>query len=611
MRKLRILTHSNFHRLKTGLGRNHRNILSYLHSTGRYEICEAANGLTYGQENCGLTPWKIVGTTPDQAVEPHFFNNNPANGKALFYGHAKIGQIVKDFQPDVYLGMEDIWGLAGLVKQWWWNRPHCVMWTTLDSLPLHTEAIALAPHIKNYLTWSSFASEELNNHGIKADYLFGSIDDKNFYPIQNRLELRRSHGIEDDAFVIGFVFRNQPRKSVPNLLQGFALLKKATKANVKLLFHTNWAEGWDIKKLAAEAGVDLSDILTTHVCSACKKYTVTPFSGHEKDCSCGAKKTVNTPTINSGLSEAQMNEVYNLMDVYCHPFNSGGQEIPIQEAKLCGLATLVTNYSCGVDSMVGGFPLEWTETREAGSQFIKANTRPDDICKKLLQCIELKTSGVLAEMGRVGRQYVIENYSPKAVGGALDDLFQRLGPASYSTEEHPRLDLSFEIKEPVTDAEFIERFLKDGLKGLFSISKEEHDSILSLMAAGVPREEVEFNFKRHAKNHNAADPTREISEFVKPSARKKDVIVVPESIELALAIRYFLKEYSKKRGADIYLIASEVPSQIFLEDPYVAGIIPPNARYLNFRYLRENGFDNVLMLNREPPNLEKVAAQCI
>ena len=38
------------------------------------------------------------------------------------------------------------------------------------------------------------------------------------------------------------------------------------------------------------------------------------------------------------------------MDVYCHPFTSGGQELPIQEAKAAGLITLVTEYSCGTDS---------------------------------------------------------------------------------------------------------------------------------------------------------------------------------------------------------------------------------------------------------------------
>ena len=76
------------------------------------------------------------------------------------------------------------------------------------------------------------------------------------------------------------------------------------------------------------------------------------------------------------------------MDVYCHPFTSGGQEIPIQEAKLTELITLVTNYSCGEDNCTpqsGGLPLEWNEYREPGTQFIKASTIPSSISKQLGQ----------------------------------------------------------------------------------------------------------------------------------------------------------------------------------------------------------------------------------
>ena len=68
-----------------------------------------------------------------------------------------------------------------------------------------------------------------------------------------------------------------------------------------------------------------------------------PFTGQNLDCKfCGSKDSQQTAQITRGVSEAQLNEIYNLMDVYCHPFTSGGQEIPIQEAKLTELITLVT-----------------------------------------------------------------------------------------------------------------------------------------------------------------------------------------------------------------------------------------------------------------------------
>ena len=65
---------------------------------------------------------------------------------------------------------------------------------------------------------------------------------------------------------------------------------------------------------------------------------------------------MNTTSVGGGVSEA-VKQIYNLMDVYCHPFTSGGQEIPIQEAKLTELVTLVTNYSCGEEQCEEGLVL--------------------------------------------------------------------------------------------------------------------------------------------------------------------------------------------------------------------------------------------------------------
>ena len=80
------------------------------------------------------------------------------------------------------------------------------------------------------------------------------------------------------------------------------------------------------------------------------------------------------------------------MDVYCHPFTSGGQELPIQEAKSAGLITLVTEYSCGTDSCYehqGGIPLKWNEYREPQTQFIKASTCPNDIAAQLKRVYQM------------------------------------------------------------------------------------------------------------------------------------------------------------------------------------------------------------------------------
>lgn len=608
MRKLRVLTHSNHHLLKTGLGRHHKNLLSYLHSTGKYELVEAANGLVFGKEDAGACPWRVMGTLPDRDKEPHLFEGDEPHQKAVAYGHAKIGDIVKEFKPDVYIGMEDIWGLSGLTNHWWWNKPHCVVWTTLDSLPIHKDAIALAPKIKNYLTWSSFASKELNKLGIRADYQFGSVDDKNFFPLSQdqKLKLRERFGIRADDFIVGFVFRNQPRKSVPNLMAGFSLFKQKNK-NAKLLLHTNWAEGWDIKRIAAENGVSLADILTTHVCSACGHIIVEQFSVNERDCpACGYKKSLRTPSIRAGLTEEQMNLVYNLMDVYCHPFNSGGQEIPIQEAKLAGLVTLVTSYSCGVDSMVGGFPLDWTEYREGGSNFIKAFTKPESIFKRLEECVVLKEKGILDAIGNTGREYVLANYSPKEVGSSIENLIDRLGPAEYSVSSYITVDESM-APAAQSPEDLIEKIATECQRGGITVSQQDAQNAVGLLKAGVHEPIVTNIFRRVAKKHNAQNPDVEIDSFLREGDTNRCAIVVPDSLELCLGIRMFIPRFKKEKRFDIYIIGSSKMRDVFSEDQNVAGLIPDNRRYLNYDYLKSHGFSKVLMLNRENFNIERAA----
>ena len=66
------------------------------------------------------------------------------------YGAEMIDKIIEDERPDVYIGVEDIWAFSGFTEKTWWNKINCMIWTTLDSLPILPDAIKSAPKIKNY-----------------------------------------------------------------------------------------------------------------------------------------------------------------------------------------------------------------------------------------------------------------------------------------------------------------------------------------------------------------------------------------------------------------------------------------------------------------------------
>ena len=435
-----ILYHSNNSKAFTGFGKHCKNILQYLQRTGKYKIIEYANGVPWGHASLTLRPWKAEGSMPNDAARIHKANADPEYARVAGYGGATIDEAILTFKPDIYIGVEDIWAFNGFWNKPWWEKINSMIWTTLDSQPILPVAMEAAPKTKNFYVWSSFAERDMKKAGQEhVETLHGSINTEDFFKISNerRSELRKKFFI-DDSFVVGFVFRNQLRKSVPNILDGFKIFKKDC-PKAKLLLHTHWSEGWDIPRLIEEKGINNSDILTTYYCNSCNDYLISHFSGQEKKCPyCGTEKSMNTTNVTAGVDEHQLNEIYNLMDVYCHPFTSGGMEIPIFEAKLTELITLVTNYSCGEDSCTsesGGFPLDWAEYREPGTQFIKASTYASSIAKQLKKVWQMKPQKRL-ELGKKARQFTIDYYSIDVVGQKLETIIDNMPDVDYEYDWH-------------------------------------------------------------------------------------------------------------------------------------------------------------------------------
>ena len=448
--KKKILAHSNHSKARTGFGKHMRHLLSYLYNTGKYEIVEFANGKVWNDPSLSEMPWKTIGSLP---FEQHIIdecNRDQNKGRLAAYGHAKIDDVIVQEKPDIYLGIEDIWGLEHFWKKPWWSKIHSIIWTPVDSLPLLDKHIESVKNTKNYVVQASFAKKALEKNPHHDVHLFPvPIDPSNFFKLEDgdRQELRTSKGINPEEFIIGFVFRNQLRKSVPNLLKGFKIfLDENPKSKAKLLLHTHWSEGWDIPKLLLENNIDNSLVLTTYYCDKCNQYEIKPFSGQNLNCpSCGSQGSQQTAQITRGVNENQLNEIYNLMDVYCHAFTSGGQEIPIQEAKLTELVTLVTSYACGEDYCTeesGGIPLEWSEYREPGTQFIKASTSHSDIAKKLKKVLLMKANKKI-EMGKVAREFAIDFCSIKNVCGDFDKVLDSLSPI-----DNYDFDISYVDKNP-------------------------------------------------------------------------------------------------------------------------------------------------------------------
>jgi len=275
-RKKKIVYQSDFALSKTGFGRNTKAILSYLFNTGKYEIISIAGGLSKAHPELERTPWKSIGVVPLSGPELADYNSSAEKARSYAYGIFEADKVIREEKPDIFIGVQDFWGVDFAITKPWFNKITSVIWTTLDSLPILPNAVKEAPKIKNYWVWSNFAEKELHKLGhTQVKTVHGSIEVEHFKPLtkDEREKIREKNNISESEFVIGFVFRNQLRKSVPNLLQGFKIFKDQNPlVSAKLLLHTNWQEGWNIAKLCGEANVKLTDILTTYICKTFTSY---------------------------------------------------------------------------------------------------------------------------------------------------------------------------------------------------------------------------------------------------------------------------------------------------------------------------------------------------
>lgn len=606
-----VLIQSDFSLTRTGFGKHTKLLLEHLYRTDKYRLIHFSIGSVVGNSELDRTPWKSIGCVDRNRLEQIKQQNDPKNWEGIErmagYGAFALDEIVSKEKPDVFIGCQDIWGIDFSVDKGWFKNVSSALWTTLDSLPILPKAVEIAPKVKNFWSWADFATKSLHKLGHKhVKTVRGIVDTKNYHklPKHTRMDLRKHFNIDEDTFIIGFVFRNQLRKSVPNLIEGFKLFKEQNpKSKAKLLLHTSWNEGWNIHKLAGEYGIDKNDILTTYICPNCSNYQIKPFTGNDLECpTCKAKKQI-TPNPQIGVSEEDLNSIYNLMDVYVHPFTSGGQEIPIQEAKLTELITLVTNYSCGEDSCcdeAASLPLEWSEYREIGTEFIKASTYPSSIAKQLNRVFHMEEKE-RREMGQKGRKWVIDNFSVEVIGKFIEEFIDNSPFASFNDEKIETKDPFAKLEDIENNEDWLVSLYKNILKREVGKNYEGLNYWKQEIAKGVSRSDIENYFRQTAFSENNKDKKVQFEEFLNKDDKGRVIVVLPQSAgDLYLCTSLF--ESIKNRYPDwaLYVATKSEYKDILNANPFVDKWLEYNPMMNNAFWLEGNknhdGYFNVAYL---------------
>lgn len=586
-KKKTVLFHSTFSRLKTGFGANSREVLKYLHLTGKYNVVEFANTIPWGSDAQNHTPWKCYGSLPASQFE---LQGEQDQGKlrAVGYGHWNIDKVIKEVKPDVYIGVEDAWAFNGFWdKEWFKTIPHAI-WTTLDSLPLLKSAVDNIDKIKNFWVWASFAEREFARLGHdKVKTVRGMFDFSKYFPFAEKEKeiLKRQAGLED-TLVFGFVFRNQLRKLVGTLLEGFAEFKKKNpKVKAKVLLHTNWSESWDIPAFIKEFGINNDDVITTYYCRACKQIYVVPFHGNGVDCKiCKTPKSAANPTVIDSPSQEQLNMVYNLMDAYIHPATSGGLEMPIVEAMLCGLPTSTVNYSFGEDFVNSGcvHSLTFDTYREVGANFIKASPRASSVASFMEKV--MKNRAKYAEIGAKGREWVLKEFDNQKTGKFLEDFIDNCPEHNFKFEdEKPQGDVNYPLKDIPDNVEW----LKDMYKHILNMDDPDAEGLKNWQTAlerGRARSDIHKFFISVAQKENAGKQGQDIRDFIKKTDKKKLVYIMPQSLgDCVISLNVIKQLREDYQGWELYVCT--MPNNFMIFEPFMSiidgGLIPYVGQFMD------------------------------
>jgi glycosyltransferase involved in cell wall biosynthesis len=325
--KKKLFIVNDAHYISSGYGVYGKELLTRLHNSGKYEIAELACYCAEDNARVQECVWKIYPNNPSLKDEQKIklYQTQKINE----FGNWRFNRAILDFKPHIVFDVRDYWMSSYQEMSPYRRHFHWVIMPTVDSSPQKTEWYYTYANADIVVPYTQWAKNTLTNEGADKLNIFpkivnAGINANEFYPINDKKE----HQIKTfgrDVNVVGFVMRNQKRKLMPDLLRVFRKYLDRLKTendpmadNTVLYFHTSYPEeaGWDIPALLLEFQL-LDKVYFTYKCNKCLKWCANKYSSGIVDCPhCSIRNSAAFITTSNGLNNEQLNEVYNLFDVY-------------------------------------------------------------------------------------------------------------------------------------------------------------------------------------------------------------------------------------------------------------------------------------------------------
>lgn len=595
MTKKKVGVYSNSSLARTGFGKHARILLQWLNANG-YDAFEMAAGYPKGEPRLQGLPWRAYGLT---LSDPRL--NQEGIKQLNGYGAFGLEEVINLEKPDAVIAIEDSWAWQGLLgrsiyKQ---NPDNWIFWSPQDSLPLLDSQVEFAKEVKHFAVKAPFAQKAFKESGVDVDFWGALSDFKKYYPSHSQgLEIKRKSSIEDSTLIFGFVFRNQLRKLVTPLIQGFKLFKdRNPEKKAMLVFHTDPTESWNIPRIQRLEGLEKSDIYFTTICPACKDVRLGEFLENKTICTCCGRGELSHPHPNNGISEEELNKIYNSFDAYIHPVNSGGAEFCLAEAIHSGILSATVNYSYGEmyieSNLVESLPFSWYH--EVNSSFKKAHPLPEGICNFMEKVANL-SEDEKSEQSQKLRKWALEFFDTepicKKVAAAIDSL------------SAPDYNYSFPNIDPgISKVEDNEQWIKETYYSFFGESQpgeQDFNFLKDALNRGATRESL---YKQSQDIAKAKITPFNPKQFFKENGKKRLLVGLEKSIGDCLILLNVLDELHKKYDPSewsIYILTSNENKHIFEHLDYIDGFLPPHQAMNTYFYEGSAFYEKLVDIYLQP-----------
>lgn len=324
-KKIRVLWYSDFLR-HTGFGNVAEEIMSRLHSTGKYEfevIGINHHGEPYNSPKSDFYKFKDIPVWPAMGPE----------GDML--GIARLKRFIRDRKFDLLFVLQDTFNMTAIkgdleeahkAKQF----KH-IFYFPVDGY-LRKDWIMNSIAVADYpVVYTKFGESQIKDQFplMTVPHLYHGVDLQTFKPFETdeeRDEFRyKTFGIDDETLLITNVNRNQPRKDLPRCIMAFVEFRKKypeiEKAKLYLHCHPADAAGWDIAHLI-------------------ERYVPRKF---QQDVMMADGRTFGP----NGLPIEELRKIYAASDIVTSTTLGEGWGLSTTEAMACGVPVVMPrNTSC-------------------------------------------------------------------------------------------------------------------------------------------------------------------------------------------------------------------------------------------------------------------------